>query len=98
MSATNSDPNVDDSTVVCFLENQDIGALFTYNTMPVCDLLVIWSPAWSASTKQLIWTTLPRGVGAFGGISSLASLYGLVQANAKVRSGTSHFTFPLKFE
>ena len=88
MSATNSDPNVDDSTVVCFLENQDIGALFTYNTMPVCDLLVIWSPAWSASTKQLIWTTLPRGVGAFGGISSLLSLSPMLPAKLMVIGST----------
>ena len=28
LRATNSDPNVDDPTVACFLENQDIGAVF----------------------------------------------------------------------
>lgn len=28
LNATNSEPNVEDSTVACFLENHDIGAVF----------------------------------------------------------------------
>ena len=43
--------------------------------MPEWDLLVILSPAWSESTKQLICTAFPLGLGAFGGVSSLASGY-----------------------
>ena len=45
LRATNSDPNVEDSTVFWRLENHDTGALLTYMIIPVCDLRVILSPA-----------------------------------------------------
>eukprot|EP00978_Attheya_sp_CCMP212_P018299 scaffold49916_cov20-Attheya_sp.AAC.1 len=38
--ATKSEPNVDDSTVICFFENQEIGARFKNIEIPVCDLRV----------------------------------------------------------
>ena len=60
---TNSEPNVDDFTVFCFLENQETGAQFKNIKMPVCDLRVTWLPAWSTSTKQFIVTSVPRGAG-----------------------------------
>ena len=43
--ATNSDPNVDDSTVFCLFEYHYIGALFTEMSTPVCNLLVTRHPA-----------------------------------------------------
>ena len=73
LSATNSEPNVELSTVFCLLECQTIGAELIYSNMPVCDLLVILLPAWSESTKQFTWTGRPLGSGAFGGTSSFAS-------------------------
>jgi hypothetical protein len=36
-NATNSDPNVDVSTVFCDFEYQIIGALLRYKRIPVCD-------------------------------------------------------------
>ena len=44
-----------------------MGALFKYNNMPVCDLRVTLSPAWSLSTKQLTSTLFCRGRGGLGG-------------------------------
>ena len=44
-NATNSAPKVDDSTVVCFLEYHEIGAVFKYRMIPVCDRRVNLSPA-----------------------------------------------------
>jgi hypothetical protein len=71
--ATNSDPKVDDLTVLCALENQVMGAQFRYIIIPVCDQRVTLLPAWLASTKALICTGCPLEGGAFGGIASLAS-------------------------
>jgi len=71
--ATNSDPKVDDSTVLCALESQVMGAQFRCIIIPVCDQRVTLLPAWSASRKALICTGCPLGGGAFGGIASLAS-------------------------
>ena len=45
LRVTNSDPKVELSTVVCFLENYDIGALLRHTMTPVCDLLAMRSPA-----------------------------------------------------
>jgi hypothetical protein len=39
-SAINSDPKVEGSTVFCFFENQDTGALLMYISMSVCDCRV----------------------------------------------------------
>jgi hypothetical protein len=41
----NSDPDVDDLHVFCFLENQSIRALFNYIMNPVCDILITLSLA-----------------------------------------------------
>ena len=49
-----------------------IGAMLQYNSIPVCDLRVAKSSPLLASTKQLIWTDLPNGLGALGGTSSIA--------------------------
>jgi hypothetical protein len=65
--ATNSEPNVEASTVFCLLENQMTGARLMKMIIPVCDLLVTLQPAWSASTKHEVTTLLPRGSGALGG-------------------------------
>ena len=41
--------------------------------IPVWDLRVTRLPAWLASTKQVVFTGLPGGLGIFGGIASEAS-------------------------
>ena len=71
--ASNSDPYLDASTVFCLLEYHMIGARFTNIKIPECDRLVSLHPVWSASTKQLITTSLPRSFGIFPGIASAAS-------------------------
>jgi hypothetical protein len=70
-SATNSNPKVEDSTVFCFFENQDMGALLMYISMPVCNRHVSLSPAWSELTKQLICIACLLGSSALGGALQL---------------------------
>jgi hypothetical protein len=62
-NATNSEPNVDDSTVFCLLECHKIGALFTKMITRVWDCRVNRHPAWSESTKQEVTTKTPLGSG-----------------------------------
>ena len=50
LAATNSEPYVDVSTVFCLLVYQMTGVLLTYSRIPVTDLHVTLSLAWSAST------------------------------------------------
>src|SRR5687767_509607 len=50
LAATNSEPYVDVSTVFCLLVYQISGVLFTHRRIPVTDLHVTLSLAWSAST------------------------------------------------
>jgi len=71
--ATNSDLNEEVSTLVCFFENQYIGAEFKNIKNPVLERRVVTSPAWSESTKALILNEIPRGGGMLGGNSSLHS-------------------------
>jgi hypothetical protein len=71
--ATNSEPKVDDSTALCTFEYHIIGEQLKLINIPVCDCLVTLLPAWSASTKALIYTGCPHGSGALGGIDSIAS-------------------------
>ena len=66
-------PNVLVSTVFCLLLYQMIGAQFKNMSIPVCDLHVTLSPAWSESTKQRVDTGLPRGGGMSLGNCSFAS-------------------------
>ncbi len=65
-----SEPTVEVSMVFWRFENHTIGALLQKIIIPVCDRLVTWFPAWSASTKQEIRTEFPSGSGALGGICS----------------------------
>ena len=65
--ATNSEPNVLVPHVFCFLDIQEIEALFRKMMKSVLDLLVILSHAWFVPTKQRITTSFPRGSGIFGG-------------------------------
>jgi len=44
--AENSDPKLEISMEVCFLENQTIGAFWMNKKIPVLDRLVTVSPAW----------------------------------------------------
>ena len=44
---------------------------------PVLEHWVIESPVWSQSTYACIENSRPLGLGAFGGISSFASVYGI---------------------
>ena len=71
-SAINSELKVEVSTLFCFFEYRSMGALLRYNRMPVQDRRVTRSPAWSASTKQVICTPLLHGGGMLGGSSSCA--------------------------
>src|SRR5687767_14872272 len=73
LDATISDPYVEDSTVFCRLESHDTGVLFNNITIPVTDLLVTWSLAWSASTYVVIVHKLPKGSGLSEGRFSAAS-------------------------
>lgn len=70
LAAINSDLNEDVSTVFYHLEFQMMDALLQKIIMLVCDLLVIRFPAWSASVKQDIRTSFPKGFGAFKGTAS----------------------------
>ena len=72
---TISDPNVEVSAVFCFLELQFIKVILQNNNIPVCDLLVNLSPAWSVSTNVSIWIDSPSGSGISRGNSSTASGY-----------------------
>ena len=45
LNATNSEPKVELSIVVCCFEYQDIGAELQNIKIPVCDLLIDGSPA-----------------------------------------------------
>jgi hypothetical protein len=71
LSAMNSDPKVEVSTVFCDLEYQIMGDLFRYNNIPVWEQRLNLLRAWLASTNTLICTGCPRGCGAFLGISFL---------------------------
>ena len=72
--ATNSLPNVELSTLVCFRECQYIGEPCRKIRNPVLDRLVTVSEAWSASTFALVTKPSPRGSGAFLGSSSIPSM------------------------
>ena len=61
--AINSLENELDSTVFCLLLYHIIGALLTNIINPVCDLLVTLLAACDASTKAVVVTDLPLGLG-----------------------------------
>ena len=71
--AINSAPKDDDSMLVCFLLHQWTNEQFKYTNIPVLDLLVTVSEAWSTSTLETIVNPIPLGSGLLGGISSLPS-------------------------
>ena len=54
----NSDPKEDDSTLVCFFDHQNTGALLIYTRKPVLDLV---SDAWSTSTFAHMTKPMPLG-------------------------------------
>ena len=68
---TNSLPKDELSQLVCFLDIQYNGALFTYIIIPVLDFHVNVSPAWSASTIYVTKKPTPLDARMFGGRSSL---------------------------
>ena len=68
----NSAPKTDVSIVDRFLEYHDTSAMFMNIKIPFLHLLVILSSLWSESTKILRSTSLPRVLGVFPGIASLA--------------------------
>ena len=80
LAATSSDPYVDVSTVFCLLQIHKIGVLFNNISIPVTDLLVTTSCAWSASKYTVILTDFPYGSGISGGNSSSTSGYHSVQS------------------
>ena len=61
--AVNSDPNVDVYTPFCLFLCHIIGALLQNISIPVMDIILVFSPAWLASTKQWVYTDLPFGLG-----------------------------------
>ena len=69
--AMNSAPKDDDMILVCFLLHQWTNEQFKYTNIPVRDLLVTVSEAWSASTLAMIVNLIPLSSGMLGGSSSL---------------------------
>jgi hypothetical protein len=66
----NSDLNEDVSMLICFFENQYIGAEFSKMIKPVHDLRVTLSLAWSESAKAHMVKPIPHRLGVLGGSSS----------------------------
>ena len=58
-----SDQNVDISTPFYLLLCHIIGAMLQNISLLVMDLLVVFSPAWLASTKKWVNTDLPLAIG-----------------------------------
>lgn len=70
----NFEPYVDALTIFgCCFENHHIGTQLTKVKTPGSDRLVILQPAKSASTKHVITTSFPRGVGMLWGSASNTS-------------------------
>ena len=61
------------STIFYRLEIQNIGALFTKISTPVCEQWVDFRPVWSTSTNVLVITELPLMSGTFTGTASSVS-------------------------
>ena len=70
LSATNSDPKVDDSMVFWRLEYHLMGAPFRKKRIPVVERRVTRSVACDASQNIVSCTGFPRGAGALGGMPS----------------------------
>ena len=64
---TNSESNVELSTLLLLLEYQIIVAGCMYNNTPECKLWVSRYSAWLTSTFMVVCTYLPIGLGMFGG-------------------------------
>lgn len=71
-AAMNSEPKMYVLTGFCYFENHIIGAVLQKIKIPVCDHLITWLPAWSASRKLEIRIEFPFGFDAFCGICSFA--------------------------
>jgi hypothetical protein len=57
--------------VACFLETQSIKAILQKIRKPLCEHLVLLSPAWSLSHIMQTSTSFPKGLGISTGIASL---------------------------
>ena len=74
LSTVNSDPKFVVSIKLYFLLRHITGARLQKINMPVCDRLVTFSYAWSASSKNCVDVGLPLGCGISSGISSFGYL------------------------
>ncbi len=80
---------MENSSMLCCLDQHMIGAQLMWWIIPLCDQLVYWHPTWSASTaeKVIIITGIPCGACMLSFITSFAFWFTLTNHALQIITG-----------